>query len=155
MIPGRKILKSLKRCQWLQKALILVTPVSVNCDSGQHYAKCLKVKRMQRSGTEAIRTQIQPSKREITKIANSSNTERTYGQPSEQLFSKRWPLSNPNRTKNNMNTRKVKRHRNSDTKTGNREPQKTTALERTVMNYWGWGGGGLNHFYVHNLTLSF
>ena len=40
---------------------------------------------------------------------------RTYGQQSEQLFPKRWPLSNPNRTKNNMNTRKVKRHRNSDT----------------------------------------
>ena len=46
---------------------------------------------MQRSGTEAIRTQIQPSKpkREITKITNSQNTKRTYGQPSEQLFPKR------------------------------------------------------------------
>ena len=33
-------------------------------------------------------------------------------------ISQRWPLSNRNRTKNNMNTRKVKRHRNSDTKTG-------------------------------------
>ena len=56
---------------------------------------------MQRSGTEAIRTQIQPSKpkREITKITNSQNTKRIYGQPSEQLFSKRWQLSNPNRTK--------------------------------------------------------
>ena len=45
---------------------------------------------MQRSGTEAIRTQIQPSKpkREIAKITNSQNTKRTYGQPSEQLFSK-------------------------------------------------------------------
>ena len=33
----------------------------------------LKVKRMQRSGTEAIRTQLQPSKpkREITNITNS------------------------------------------------------------------------------------
>ena len=70
----------------------------------------VKVKRMQRPGTEAIRIQIQPSKlkREITKIKNS--------QPSEQLFPKRWPLSNPNETKNNMNTNKVKRHRNSDTK---------------------------------------
>ena len=73
---------------------------------------------MQRPGTEAIRTQIQPSKpkREITKITNSQNTKRTYGQPSEQLFTKRYPLSNPNQTKNNMNTRKVKRSRNSDTK---------------------------------------
>ena len=55
---------------------------------------------MQRSGTEAIRTQIKPSKpkREITKIINSQNTKKTYGQPSEQIFPKRWRLSNPNRT---------------------------------------------------------
>ena len=85
----------------------------------------LKLKRMQRSGTEAIRTQIQPSKpkRGIANITNSQNTKRTCGQPSEQLFPKRWPLSNRNRTKNNMNTHKVKRHRNSDAKTGKREPQ--------------------------------
>ena len=51
---------------------------------------------MQRSGNEAIRTQNQPSKpkREITYITNSQNTNRTYGQPSEQLFPKRRPLSN-------------------------------------------------------------
>ena len=73
---------------------------------------------MQISGTEAIRTQLESSKpkREIH-ITKSQNTERTYGQPSEQLFPKRWPLTNRNRTKNNMNTRNVKRHRNSDTKT--------------------------------------
>ena len=67
----------------------------------------IKVKSMQRPGTEAIRIQIQPSKpkRIITKITNSQNTTRIYGQPSEQLFPKRGPLSNPNRTKNNMNTR--------------------------------------------------
>ena len=63
---------------------------------------------MQRSGTEAIRTQIQSSKpnRKIT-IINSQNTKRTYGQPSEQLFPKRWPLikvSKRKRTENNMNT---------------------------------------------------
>ena len=87
-----------------------------------------KVKSMQRSGTEAIRTQIQPSKsnREITNITNSQKTKRPYGQPSEQLFPKRWPLSNQNRTKNNMNTRKVKRHRNSDT--NNRQQRTTTKL---------------------------
>ena len=64
------------------------------------YTFNLEVKRMQRPGTEATRTQIQPSKlnREITKIINSQNTKRTYGQPSEQLFPKRWSLSNPNRT---------------------------------------------------------
>ena len=73
---------------------------------------------MQKSETEAIRSKIQPSKpkREITDITNSQNAKRTYGQPSEQLFPKRWPLSNQNRTKNNMTTHKVKRHRNSDTK---------------------------------------
>ena len=88
----------------------------------------LKVKRMQISGTEAIRTQLQPSKpkREITNIANSQNKKRTYGQASEQLFPKRWPLSNRNRTKNNMNTSKVQRSRNSDTK--NRQQRTTTKL---------------------------
>ena len=75
-----------------------------------------KVKRMQRSGTETIRTKIKPSKpkREIAKITNSQNTKRTYDQASEQLFPKSWSLSNPNRTKNNMNKRKVKGLRNSD-----------------------------------------
>ena len=79
-------------------------------------------------GIEAIRTQFQPlkTKREITKITNSQNTKRTYGKPSEQLFPKRWPLSNPHRTKNNINPRKVKRHRNSDTK--NRQQRTTTKL---------------------------
>ena len=73
-----------------------------------------KVKSIQRPGTGAIRTQIPPSKpkREITKITNSQNTRRTYGQLSGQLFPNRWPLSNPNRTKNNMNKPKVKCHQN-------------------------------------------
>ena len=54
------------------------------------FGSVLKVKSMQKSETEAIRTQIQPSKpkREITKITNSQNTKRTYGQPNEQLFPK-------------------------------------------------------------------
>ena len=82
-----------------------------------------------RPGTEALRTQIQPSKpkRELTKITNSQNTKRTYCHPSEQLFPKRWPLSNPSRTKNNMSTHKVKRHRNSYTK--NRQQRTTTELQ--------------------------
>ena len=33
-----------------------------------------------------------------------------------QLFPKRWPLRNPNRTKSIMSKHKVKHHRNSDTK---------------------------------------
>ena len=84
---------------------------------------------MQRSGTEATRTQIHTSKPklEITKITKKQNTKRTYGQPSEQLFPKRWPLSNPSRTKTIMNTGKMKRHRNSDTK--NRQQRTTTELQ--------------------------
>ena len=114
----------------------------------------LDLKSMQRSGTEAIRPQIQPSKpkREITKIRNSQNTKRKYGQPSEQLFPKRWPLSNANRTKNNINTHTVKRHQTSDTpKTGNREPQQNYCIG-TVSNEL---LGGLNMFYGTNLALSF
>ena len=102
---------------------------------------------MQRSGSEAIRTHIQPSKpkREITNITISQNTKRTYGHPSEQLFPKRWPLSNRNRTKYNMNTHKVKRHRNSDTKTGNREPQQNYRFGTVSNELLGGGGGGLKH----------
>ena len=100
----------------------------------------LKVKSAQRSGTEAIKTQIQPSKpkRELTKITNSQNTKRTYGQPIEQLFPKRWPLSNRNRTKQYMNTRKVKRHRNSYTKTENRKPQQNYLLGTVSNELLGW-----------------
>ena len=52
---------------------------------------------MQRSGTEAIRTQLQPSKpkREITNIANSQNAKRTIV---NRVITKKWPLSNQNRT---------------------------------------------------------
>ena len=97
--------------------------------------RLLEVNSMQRSGTEAIRTPFQPSKpkREITNITNSQNTKGTYGQPREQLFPKRWPLNNRNRTRNNMNTRKVKRHRKQVTENHN----KITAFELSVMNYWG------------------
>ena len=87
--------------------------------------KCLnatKLKSMQRSGTGAIKTQLQPSKpkRVITNITNSQNTKITYGKPSEQLFPKRWPLGNRNRTKINMNTRRAKRHQKQVTE----KPQK-------------------------------
>ena len=36
-----------------------------------------------------------------------------------------------------MNKNKVKHHRKSDTKTANKDHIRTTALERSVMNYWG------------------
>ena len=105
---------------------------------------------MQRSKPEAIRTKIQPlkPKREITKITNSQNTKRTYGLPSEQLFPERWPLSNPKRTKNNMNTRKVKRYRNSDIKNWHREPKQNYCLGTVCSELLG-GAGGLK------FTLSF
>ena len=35
-----------------------------------------------------------------------------------------------------MNKHKVKHHRKSDSKTGNRDHIRTTALERSVINYW-------------------
>ena len=86
---------------------------------------------MQRPGTEAIRIQIQPTapNREITKITNSQSTKRTYGQSIEQLFPKRWSLSNQNRSRINVNTHNVKRRRNSDTKT-----------ERTTTELPPWNG---------------
>ena len=86
--------------------------------TGDIDVQLIEVKSMQRSGTEATRTQLQPSKpkREITNITSSQNTKRTYSQPSEQLFPKRWSLSNRNRNKHNMSTRKVKLHGNSNTK---------------------------------------
>ena len=111
---------------------------------------------MQRPGTEAIRTPIQPSKpkREINKITNSQNTKRTYGQPSDQLFPKMWPLSNPNRTKNNMNTRKVKRHRNPDTKI--RQQRTTTQLSPWndssifIIRIYNYFGQAFNNFRLYD-----
>ena len=108
---------------------------------------------MKETGTEAIRTKIQPSKTklEITKTTNSQNTKRIYVQPCEQLFPKRWPLSNSNQTENIITTNKMKRHQNSDSKTGNREPQQNYRLG-TVSNEL---LGGLNTSYGANLALSF
>ena len=49
--------------------------------SANDISPIIKVKSMQKSGTGAIRTQIQSTKpkREITKITNSQNTKSTYG----------------------------------------------------------------------------
>ena len=52
----------------------------------------------------------------------------------------------------------MKRHRNSDTKTGNRESQQSYRIGTVVViNYWGGGGGGggLNQYYGANLDLCF
>ena len=59
---------------------------------------------------------------------------RTNGQPSGQLFPKRWPLSNSNRTKRIMNKHKVKHHRNSDTITGNSDHIRNHMLEISDLN---------------------
>ena len=80
-------------------------------------------------------------------MKNSENTKRIKDQLSEQLIPKRWPLSNPNRTKIKMNTLKVKHYRNSETKKHATENHKrTTALERSE---------GLNMFNGANLALNF
>ena len=53
----------------------------------------------------------------LIKNKNRPKYIRTKGQSSGQLFLKRWPLSNPNRTKSIMNKHKATHHQNSDTKT--------------------------------------
>ena len=86
------------------------------------------VKTMQRSGTEAIRTQLQSKKNKTGNNYynyNSQNTKTTNDEPSEQLCPKMWPFSNRNRNKNSMNTPKVKRHHSY---TKNRQRRTTTKL---------------------------
>ena len=52
-----------------------------------------------------------------------------------------------------MNKRKVKRHRNSDTKKGNIEPQQNYRLGTVSNGLLGVGMGGLNLFYGDILVL--
>ena len=65
----------------------------------------LKVKSMQRSGTETIKTQIQPSKpkREITQITNSQNTKKTYGIRVSSFFQKNVATQQPKEFKGGHN----------------------------------------------------
>ena len=88
------------------------------------------------SGTEANRTQIQPSKpkQEITKITNSQNIKRTYGQLSEKLYAKRWPLSSLNRI-NDKNTNKRNITENLTPKSGNRGPENASLIYRFTCSY--------------------
>ena len=79
--------------------LILTEIISQNClradcQVSLHVRKCIiqfKDQEMKQSESE--------SSPQIIKITNSQNTKRTYGELSEQLFPKRWPLSSPNRAK--------------------------------------------------------
>ena len=98
----------------------------------------LKVKSMQRSWTEAIRhLQHSKPKREIN---NRTNTKRTYGQPREQLFPKRWPLSIRNRTKKIWTHIRWNVTETPTPKRATENHNKTSTLERSVMNYLGGGG---------------
>ena len=78
------------------------------CPFRQHYHETIPLLKNVTSklcqGSGPIRTQILSSKpkREISKLTNRHYTRRTYGQSSEQLLPKRWPLSNIDRTKNNL-----------------------------------------------------
>ena len=96
-----------------------------------------KLKSVQRSGTEVIRTQLQPSKR-IREILKLVKIQREHMVNPVSSYCPKGGHSATETEKNNMNTRKVKRHRNSDTKTCNREPQQSYRIG-TVMNYWGGG----------------
>ena len=91
---------------------------------------------MQKSGTEAIRTKIQPSKpkRATTNITNSHKTKRTYGQLSEQLF----PKGGHSATETELKKGTKIRSNVTETLTPKQAIEinnKTIALERSVMNY--------------------
>ena len=121
--------------QWVIPVEILISPIIFYQGRTSCYLKVTKVKSMQRSGTEAIRTQLQPSKpkRKITITTNSRNTKITYGQPREQLFPKRWPLSNRNRNKIIWTHVRWNVYETLTPKTGNREPQQNYRIG-TVSN---------------------
>ena len=102
----------------MQKAdfLMVLNPRDRSCRDKAHMCYMssaqVKVKSMQSPGTEAMRTEIQPSKPkwEITKITNSQNTKRKYIWSTEGVAI----------------SQKVASHRNSDTK--NRQQRTTTKL---------------------------
>ena len=71
--------------------------------------RSIKVKSMQRPETEAIRTQIK-LKLQIVKIQREHMVNRV-----SSYFQKGGYSATPTELNNNMNTRNVKRHRNSDT----------------------------------------
>ena len=84
----------------------------------------MKVTSKQRLGTGAIKSHIPLTK--LEKNANSQNRKGTYGQLSEQLFPKRWLLSNLSRTKNYINKDKMESHKYCDNK--HRQQRATTDL---------------------------
>ena len=92
---------------------------------------------MQRSGTETIRTQIQPSKlsRKITNITNVKIQREYMVNRVSSYFPKGGHSATETELKQYKHTYLVPRHRNSEQETENHN--KTTALERSVMNYWG------------------
>ena len=73
-----------------------------------------------------------------------------YGQP--KALSQKVPSQQP---KPNLKqyVHKVNRHQNRHQTQSTENHNRNTALERSVMNYWG-GGGGLNRFYCLPTTQS-
>ena len=78
----------------------------------------IHVKSMQRSGTYAIGTPIQPSKKTKTEyvILQIVKIQKEHLVNRVSSYFRSWPLSNRNRTKHNTRKYKVKRQRHSDTK---------------------------------------
>ena len=86
LVNSKQILRSAQICtRYLEHISSFLTTIKVGKDQ------------------ELKQPQIQ--QQETTKTANMQNTKRTHGQPSEQLFPKKWSLSNPNRTKSNLITK--------------------------------------------------
>ena len=113
------------------------TPIHTCLAKQASKEKMLKVKSMQRSGQSESKSSPQNQNGkylilQIVKIQREHMVNRV-----SSYFQKY-----PNRTKNNMNTRKMKRHRNSDTKTSKREPQQNYRLGRVSNDFGGGGGGG-------------
>ena len=63
---------------------------------------------------------------------------RLNGQPSGQLFPKRWPLRNQNQTKSIINKHKVNITETLTPKQTTENRIRTTALKRSLTNFWGF-----------------
>ena len=71
-------------------------------------------------------------------MKSSQNTKENIWLTERTAISLKVATQQPNPNLNKMNTRKVKRHRNSDTKNGATENHnRNTAFEWSVINYFG------------------
>ena len=76
-------------------------------------------------------------------LSSTGESERTYGQPSELIFPKRWPLSNPSRIKIIRAHIRGNITETLTLKTDKRERQKSYRLALVSNEYW---LGSLNQF---------